>query len=172
MVGSSATHHMIFADKSRRVAVAHPACLHMNHEYSQALDAEGLEELTIHTHRRLPAQLRALGSEFPAHMKDKYDLRMKRSGARTVKLIEPKGSLLGELWQLNCTVPADALSLKLLDPHLLPEWWAPNALDDQREREETGDEGLLRPLRKARGRVPQLERGGGLVGRRLGATMR
>lgn len=143
MVGSSATHHMIFADKyATSGGVAHPACLHMNHEYSQALDAEGLEELTIHTHRRLPAQLRALGSEFPAHMKDKYDLRMKRSGARTVKLVEPKGSLLGELWQLNCTVPADALSLKLLDPHLLPEWWAPNALDDQREREKLEMRGL------------------------------
>ena len=67
MVGSSATHWMIFVDLlANEGGCCHPICLHLAHEYLQALDAEGCERLELGFHRQLPNELRS--SNFPAHM--------------------------------------------------------------------------------------------------------
>jgi hypothetical protein len=130
MVGSSATRWMIFADRYAASGGAHhPACLHLAHEYLQALDAEGRDTLGLSAHRRLPKELQC--SDFPAYMKDKFEQRAKRAvgrggggaSSRRAKLVEPCGSLVGVLWQLDCTVSADKMIR--VDKHLTPELWMP-----------------------------------------------
>ena len=81
MVSSSATRWMIFADRYAASGGAHhPACLHLAHEYLQALDAEGRDTLGPSAHRRLPKELQC--SEFPAYMQDKFEKNAKRAVGR------------------------------------------------------------------------------------------
>jgi hypothetical protein len=134
MVGSSATHWMIFADKlANEGGCCHPICLHLAHEYLQALDAEGRERLELGFHRRLPPSLRS--SVFPAFMRDDYVKRRALSSkggdgkAKQVELLPSTNSLLGQLWQLDLTVESEGRGVKL-DRQLCTREWKPDEFHD------------------------------------------
>ena len=121
MVGTSANNWMIltakYADKG---GCSHPECLHLAHEYLQALDAEGRERLEKHFYRHLPKSLRP--NELPAHLEDIYLRRIARSKV-SVKLMprEKDTSLLAQLWDLDCGV--GGFGPVRPDPDLVMKQW-------------------------------------------------
>lgn len=127
LVGTAGTQYMLCADKrAADGSAAHLDCLLLDHYYRMALDKLPPDVLTVEYMPRLPPHLRS--SDYPHHLKPKYDDRRKRDLARgvasSVKLVASNPhSLMGKFYSQILESPTAEQARIRLDKDLRRERW-------------------------------------------------